>query len=299
MSIGRGGRPGGSRERASSDLVPLSVSRYLANAGFLRKIGSEMVVEYATPDLRLLDLNKKIRGLGKLLRRNGRGKTLAELSDGDREELRDIEELLEILLWKVCLHETDEVAVAAASVDETRRALFALLDEAENGTPLRRVTAHFTLRMIPPNAWLFLRVKESLQATARAAATLSYAARRDEPELSELVKGYPDPIRQELAVQHCGLRDYKRRQRPNRDGDLDLSRECVPMKFCQRACDLLLTRELGFKVREAELALGVSRAVVHDRTEDCRRQGEALFAKRATSDADGKPRRNSAAQSHV
>ena len=74
-----------------------------------------------------------------LLHRNRHKTRLRDFDAEDRAALKDYEEEIDVFLWELCLHQTPQVELAAAAVDETRKALHDLLRRAGCGSWLESV----------------------------------------------------------------------------------------------------------------------------------------------------------------
>jgi hypothetical protein len=223
--------------------------------------------DFSRIDTPLWDLNQAVRDLLKMLRRNQQESRFGDLKKSDQKALMFCDELVDLFLWKVCLHETQEVELAATAITETRRELFALLDESVNGSLLRQLISRGTLWSQRPNVWLYLQVQKKLNELRTAFGPLLASARRHHlAPPTHLLPG-PDSIRAQLRTT-CALKQLQRKPHPDRHGNVRQAPDWNPEKFCWRACDLLLLFELALRLCEMSKVLGLSTATVHKKLID-------------------------------
>ncbi len=213
------------------------------------------------------DLNLKVKTLRKIIQRNWHKTKLEELDADDLDDLKDGERHLDFFLWKVCLHETHQVELAATVVTDTRLALLTLLQQAGNGPFFQWITANATMLLMPPNAWLFLRARTRMRELKTAFGPLVASMRHERLRPPTGEKRDPDPSREKLPENGCILRSRGRGTRSDKEGKLA---ERKTDHHCGRACDLLLLVELGFRVREVALTLDSKKSTVSEQTEACR-----------------------------
>ena len=218
-------------------------------------------------ELPLRRFNYEVKELLKMLRRNKDKDRFDKLKKTDQKALVMCDELIDLFLWKVCLHETHQIELAATAVTQTRRELFALLNESVNGNALRRLFSKGTLWCLRPNVWLFMRVQKNLNELQTDMGPLLTSLRHDRMGVPKFLERDPDGLRVRLQGT-CALRQLRRKPHPDRHGKTHEPDDWNPEKFCRRACDLLLMTELCLRLQEMSQVVGLSTATIHKKIMD-------------------------------
>ncbi len=239
------------------------------------------------------ELNRQVDFLKSVLLRHPGLLKVSELGDEDRHAYLDVEELVDYFLWKVCLSETDNVELAASAVAVTRIDFFKSI-KAQTSRPrfLEWVFEACVAMLIPPNVWLFLRVKRHLRELGDDAASSMISRGSYHPSAPpEIV--IPDfEILRILAEKHCPLGCYRLRKAKTDDGSAVASRGSRFAGRCRRVCSTLLLVAMGFKPKQIGLALGIDKNQPTDLTRKCLTMWEAL--KGGQPKAPVKPRERTA-----
>ena len=157
----------------------------------------------------------------------------------------------------------------ATAVTETRLVLFRLCHEAHDGWFLRRWRAGRTLEGLPPNVWLFRRVRQRLAELRIGLGPIMLPVQHDRLHAEKGFAIAHDPVQVRLAAEHCSFRSPKRRGSWDAEGNLIKTGNVSPETCCRRACDLLLIVALGFRIREACLLLDLKKTKYFDMTQEC------------------------------
>ncbi len=209
----------------------------------------------------LWPLNEELEKLRCILQRTKGQTCFDDLKQSDKELLSRCCELVDLFLWKVSLHETQQVEVAASAVTETRRALFAELKLAANGDLPRKFFCRLKLRLLPPRSWLYLRVQEKLNELHAACGPLLNSMRHERLAAPAYLCRDPDLMRAQLK-ETCPWRTLNRKAKPDHSGKTRQITDWHPETLCRRACDVLLMWELCFRLREISEVLGLGTSTI-------------------------------------
>ena len=241
-------------------------------------------MKFNREDLR--SLNRRVRGLPRILRRNRDKARLEDVEVEDRDDLHQCNEMVRVILREVCSGQTTDAELAVTAAIQTRTEFFDRLSRAAEGSVLDWVMTECLVLLFPPNVWLFVHARQALDKLEKSLAPMTPGSAdygRDlaasSPPPTKPAGTLPTP-RVEVADKHCPLRGLHERRKNDPDGQRWTTRQAFRRDYCRRDCILMLLDELGFKVREMESAMGVTRAIVSDRLEDCTRKVQSLLGAR-------------------
>ena len=207
-----------------------------------------------------------------LLHRNRHKTRLRDFDAEDRAALKDYEEEIDVFLWELCLHQTPQVELAAAAVDETRKALHDLLRRAGCGSWLEKRRARWTIDLHGANLWLFLRTRESMRQFRQGLGVVIASSQHTRPSVPKGLARNPDPIETLWAAQRCPTRKALPRARLDAKGIVQDAASPRAADHCLRACDVLLLCKLAFTLRQIGFALGLKRKTVWGIVKRCRKK---------------------------
>ena len=184
--------------------------------------------------------------------------------------------------------------MAATVVTETRRALFALVEEAANGNSLSRLFRSPTLEVVPANVWLYWRAQDKLNELQSAIGPLLTSMKHDRLAAPAHRQREPDVVRAQLK-ETCPLRTMQRRHKPDKRGRIREIVDSHPEQLCRRACDLLLLFELCLRLEEMEKAMDLDTSTIQKELKFC---GARLNDKRTKADAPGATANRAPANPH-
>jgi hypothetical protein len=234
------------------------------------------------PKAEFRHLNRRLRCLPRILRRNRDKARFEDVDEDDRNDLQVCDEMIRILLREVCKCQTADKELAVTVATQTRQAFFDLLSRVTTGSLLGWMITESLVLFFPPNVWLFVHARRSLDQLERAFAPMTPAKaerRKTEggsPAAPPFSAGKSASVRVELAHDHCPVRDRSARRRMDPTGERWAVRQAFRRDFCQWDCILLLLDELGFGVREMDSALGISHATASSWLEDCKTKAKKL-----------------------
>lgn len=227
------------------------------------------------------DLKRGVRDLLDSLRRNRERRRLAELTADDQAAIRDCHDVVEYILWKLAFHYRSDVPMVEAAVMEARAAFSEYMLRLAYGPFLDRWLARMSLSFRSLHVWLFLRLQRSFEDLETGVGAVQFSAMRERNCFPPEISRQPDPLLVKVSARPCQLKNFSPRNRLDREQRAPGRTRRRLAAYCARACDLLLLKSLGFRVRDMEEALGIDHSTIQNVKVDCELERNRLHQEQA------------------
>jgi hypothetical protein len=145
------------------------------------------------------------------------------------------------------------------------------------GPFLDRWLARMSLSFRSLHVWLFLRLQRSFEDLETGVGAVQFSAMRERNCLPPEISRQPDPLLVKVSARPCQLKKFSPRNRLDREQRAPGRTRRRLGAYCARACDLLLLKSLGFRVRDMEEALGIDHSTIQNVKVDCEEERKRLL----------------------